>query len=129
MTLMTTEAIPPVLLQGCHQAAALEKGAGHPALHPRPHFQQPYSTYSCSVHSCSNLADTAQNVNSRCQKSTSAEIFNHVFKWGLGSPFHGNKFSKQHGVVKTELLLQLHLWASPAWLLASCMLLGRELTS
>lgn len=60
MTLMPTEAIPPVLLQGCHQAAALEKGAGHPALHPRPHFQQPYSTYSCSVHSCSNLADTAQ---------------------------------------------------------------------
>ncbi|KAI4571654.1 hypothetical protein MJG53_013760 [Ovis ammon polii x Ovis aries] len=26
----------------------------------RPHFQEPYSTYSCSVHSCSNLADTAQ---------------------------------------------------------------------
>ena len=107
MTLMPTEAIPPVLLQGCHQAAALEKGAGHPALHPRPHFQEPYSTYSSSVHSCSNLADTAQQKetarlrdpemmpwergmedfwgeNSRCPQPSEE----HVVRWG-DNPWHG----------------------------------------
>lgn len=41
-----------------------------------------------------DLADTALNVNGRCQKSTSAEIFNHILKWGLRSPYHVKKILK-----------------------------------
>lgn len=43
---------------------------------------------------CEDLADTALNLNGRCQKSTSAEIFNHILKWGLRSPYHAKKFLK-----------------------------------
>ena len=43
---------------------------------------------------CEDLADTALNVNGRCQKSTSAEIFNRILKLGLGSPYHANKILK-----------------------------------
>lgn len=38
---------------------------------------------------------------------------------GWGAPSTGTQLSTQHGVEKTELLLKLHLWASPARLLGS----------